>query len=375
MRERATRVLLDAEVPLGERRDLRQVGDAQDLAPLGQRAQLAADRARRLAADARVDLVEDERCRALALARDAHECEHRARELAARGGLAQRSRRHARVRCDAELDALVPGRGPSLPELELYGEVGALHAELAELGPHRLGESRGTRRPARAEPARVLVLVLALVAQPALEVLADLVGVLERRELRAAALAVREHSVDAATVLAREAVVALEALLDPAEPPRLLLQLLDVAAQLSSKVLGLDAERAQALGERVEARVDTRDRVGRSLALGERAAQVATLAGVGGERLRPAHRRLPQRVDAAQPPALLAQVVLLSCGGLERLDLGQLVGEQVTLALARSRARPQVLELALERARAPEDLTQLAARRQVLGAAEGVKHL
>ena len=52
------RVLLDREVPGAERGDLRQVRDADDLAALGQLAQPLADRSRRLAADAGVDLVE-----------------------------------------------------------------------------------------------------------------------------------------------------------------------------------------------------------------------------------------------------------------------------------------------------------------------------
>ena len=54
-------VLLDREVAGRERGDLRQVRDAEDLAVLGQRAQLRAHRARRVPADAGVDLVEDQR--------------------------------------------------------------------------------------------------------------------------------------------------------------------------------------------------------------------------------------------------------------------------------------------------------------------------
>ena len=55
------RVLGDREVPRRQRGDLRQVRDADELAALGQRAQLRADRARGVPADAGVDLVEDER--------------------------------------------------------------------------------------------------------------------------------------------------------------------------------------------------------------------------------------------------------------------------------------------------------------------------
>ena len=80
-----------------------------DLAPGGQRAQLLADGARRLAADAGVDLVEHERRRA-GLGGDAHQREHHARELAARCGLAQRAGGHARVGRDQELDVVAAGR-------------------------------------------------------------------------------------------------------------------------------------------------------------------------------------------------------------------------------------------------------------------------
>jgi hypothetical protein len=53
------------------------VGDADHLAPLGQRAQLSAHGASGLAADARIHLVEDER-RLATVARDAHQRQHHA---------------------------------------------------------------------------------------------------------------------------------------------------------------------------------------------------------------------------------------------------------------------------------------------------------
>ena len=46
-------LLGDGELALGEGRDLRQMGDAEDLAALGQRRQPLAERRRRDAADAR----------------------------------------------------------------------------------------------------------------------------------------------------------------------------------------------------------------------------------------------------------------------------------------------------------------------------------
>ena len=52
--------LVDPEVPVGQRGDLRQVGDAEDLPAPGERAQVLAHGACGMAADAGVDLVEDE---------------------------------------------------------------------------------------------------------------------------------------------------------------------------------------------------------------------------------------------------------------------------------------------------------------------------
>src|SRR5689334_9645722 len=69
--------------------DLRQVRDAQDLMELGEAAEFAADDGAKTAADVGVDLVEDEDGDAVALGEDALECEHDARQFAARGDLAE----------------------------------------------------------------------------------------------------------------------------------------------------------------------------------------------------------------------------------------------------------------------------------------------
>src|SRR3954454_13507805 len=53
--------LLDPEVPIGDGRDLRQRRDVAHVPPLGEPLEDAADRVSGLAADTRVDLVEDER--------------------------------------------------------------------------------------------------------------------------------------------------------------------------------------------------------------------------------------------------------------------------------------------------------------------------
>src|SRR5436190_11486664 len=123
--------LLDPEVTVGERSDLRQVGDAENLPATAERAQLLAHRARRVAADARVDLVEDERARTAA-GRDAHQREHHARELAAGGAVAEGGRRDARVRGDHELGALGAGRRDLVAWPQLDREARAVHRERGE---------------------------------------------------------------------------------------------------------------------------------------------------------------------------------------------------------------------------------------------------
>ena len=62
LRALAAGLLVDPEVRVGQRGDLRQVGDADHLALGAQRAQPLAHRAGRVAADPGVDLVEDQRC-------------------------------------------------------------------------------------------------------------------------------------------------------------------------------------------------------------------------------------------------------------------------------------------------------------------------
>src|SRR5436305_10620720 len=102
----------DLEMAIGERSDLRQVGDAQDLPPLRQRPEMLANGAGGVAADARVDLVEHEhRLEARLGARvpaapaatsapgadtvsHAQQREHHARELPSGGNLSQRARGH-----------------------------------------------------------------------------------------------------------------------------------------------------------------------------------------------------------------------------------------------------------------------------------------
>src|SRR6185369_5167333 len=102
-------VLLEPEVDVGERGDLRQVGDAEDLAAGAERPQPLADDAGGVAADAGVDLVEDQGA-GRAGAAEVAERQHHPRELAARGGVADRRRLDPRVRRQPQLDRLAAAR-------------------------------------------------------------------------------------------------------------------------------------------------------------------------------------------------------------------------------------------------------------------------
>ena len=127
---------LDAEVAVGERRDLREVRDRHDLRPLGESPQRLADGVRGLAADPGVDLVEDHRLAAA----DRGNRQRDAGELAARGGLGDRRKREARVRPDQERDLVGAARG-RLPLAELDAELA-----LAQSDPLQLLGDRGGKR-------------------------------------------------------------------------------------------------------------------------------------------------------------------------------------------------------------------------------------
>ncbi len=107
-------LFLDPEMVRGGRGDLREVRDADDLVASGQVAELLGDELGRLAADAGVDLVEDERLAALALLAHGLEGQHDPGELAARSDPPQGPQFLAGVGGDEELGllrALVADRG------------------------------------------------------------------------------------------------------------------------------------------------------------------------------------------------------------------------------------------------------------------------
>src|SRR5690606_26884126 len=96
--------LLDAQVVVGAGRDLRQVGDDENLVALGDAAQVRRDPVGRHSADAGIDLIEHQGRHLVQSRKDGLEREHHAGKLAARGDAGERPRLEADVERDAELD-------------------------------------------------------------------------------------------------------------------------------------------------------------------------------------------------------------------------------------------------------------------------------
>ena len=207
-----------------QRRDLRQVGDADDLAAGGQLAQLLADGAGRDAADARVDLVEDERRRA-GLGRRAHQREHHARELAAGRDLAQRAGGHAGVGRDQEVHLVGARWAP-------YSRGASAAVNSAPSMASAPSRSRTASASATPAASRAALSARARCSssraddgQLRLDLLDRLLGADELVPPGAALLGVGEHRRDRAAVLALEALEQRQPLLDlvqaaRAPPPR-----------------------------------------------------------------------------------------------------------------------------------------------------------
>ena len=289
--------LLDPEVALRERGDLRQVGDAEHLALLAEAAQPFAHRARRLASDTGVDLVEHERGGS-AGARHGEKRKHHARQLAAGRGVADRRGGHPAVGGQHQLDPLGTPGAEILALLDGDFEAGVLEGQRPQLLEHLLREPRRGLAPAGAYPLGEPAALRRGLGERRLRLLAPQLGALETLALRAAVLGVLQHRGDAAAVLALQPVVAVQALLDLLEAPGLRLERLVVAAQLASEVLGLETQRPHALRQAVERRIDAGHPLGQPLGLREHDRRP------GGVALRaPAPRPPPRRRNAGHRAA------------------------------------------------------------------------
>ncbi len=210
-------------------------------------AQPLPHRFRGVAADARVDLVEDVG-RGAAGSALAGQREHQPRELAARRRIAEWRHRHPRIGRDAEGDPLLSQRSES-PSLRLQRdlELRAAHSQLIELLRHALLQSARGLGAHLAQPTGEIGASPHGVRELGLQPLGRLAGALDRVDLRAAVLGVSEHRLDRAAVLPLQPVDHVESLLDLLEPARLGLDAFGVAAQLARQLLQVDAQPCGAL--------------------------------------------------------------------------------------------------------------------------------
>ena len=199
-------------------------------------------------------------------------------------------------------------------------------------------------------------------------------GVLEPLPVGAAALRVLEHGRDAAAVLSLQLVVLLQALLDLLEAPGLGLERLPVAAQLGAEVLGLDPDRREALRDRVELGIDAGDGPRERLCLRKILGDPA-LARLRRDRLGAAGGRRHQAVKPPQALALREKGGLLVLGGANCLDLVDLEGQQIEVAVAGPRLLAQLLEPPLQLAGAPVRRAEGRPPVELLGAAEAVEQV
>src|SRR5207302_8302994 len=154
--------------------------------------------------------------------------------------VAERARRHPRIRRHGELDAIPAPAAELLALRDHHLEGRVRHRQLLELTPDRGRQPRSGLAPRLSEPRRQLALLglgRGQLRPRPFEV--DLDG-LQQLPLAAAALRMSQDGLDRAAVLSLQALVVIEPRLDLLEAPRLSLQAVDVAAEVRAQVLGLE---------------------------------------------------------------------------------------------------------------------------------------
>ena len=176
-------------------------------------------------------------------------------------------------------------------------------------------------------------------------------------------------------MLALQAVEGVEPFLDRRQPGRIGLHALGVVAQPGGGVAELERERAEALRDRVEGGIDAGCRLQPRLGLGQGAGRpAAVLVGAGRRRMR-RRRGLAQPLGVAQPLALGRQALQLHRIRADLLDLGELVAEEVQVALARAVALAQLVERRRQPQALPVCLAIALAQPQLPLAGEAVEHV
>ncbi len=291
------------EVRIGECGDLRQVRDAEHLPARAQCLEEPSDRRGDRAADAGVDLVEDERRHFADLAGRDLDGERDPRQLAAGGDPGQRTERLLGVARHAELDLLGSVARRRRHGLESDFEPPAGHREVLHcLGYPRLELVRG-ELALRRELRRERAIEGFRLGRPR----GELRGIRrfgERRELGLAVGEQRRQRLRSHAVLARDIVNRSQPLLDARELGRVQVELLPVAPQRARGLVDLDPRR-------LEQRDDVREggivrRIGRKP--GDHHGQPAPERVVAlGERILGGRRCLEQRRRMREPRLRLRQ--------------------------------------------------------------------
>ena len=131
-------------MPVGERGDLGQVGDHDDLAVPGQLREPAADLHRDPPADPGIDLVEDQRLGRLTRRQHDLQREPDPGQLATRGDLGQALRVAAGIGAEQQLHLVGPVRA-QLARPDVEDQPGVRQGQRGEFGMHPLG--KGRQRP------------------------------------------------------------------------------------------------------------------------------------------------------------------------------------------------------------------------------------
>ena len=182
-----------------------------------------------------------------------------------------------------------------------------------------------------------------------------------------------EHRRHRATVLALNPVVRVQPLLHGMKALGVGVQALQIAAQLGGQVLRLDPQAPHSLGEDVQLGVGSLHRLRRPLGLRQQRRRARAV--LGRDRLAPGRSRGPQAVHLAQAVALGSERGLLVLGRGELLDLLDLEGQQVQVAVARARAPAKLLEVALRLAYTRVRRRSPVAHGEMLGSAERVQQI
>src|SRR5438874_3524615 len=301
----------DDDVVLGEGRDQRQVGDTEDLAAAAELAELAADDFGDRAADAGIDLVEDERGTPLVGGGEGLEREHDARQLAARGHAGERARLLARVGREEELD-LVPALGAERAPLglgETRLEARAGERQRLELRDESARQIARLPPPLDREPARPLGGGAPGRLGRGLELYHRLATARDAVHLGHPLVAPADQVLDRAGELALQARELRQALLHRLQATRVGGQLAGIAAEALAGLLQLGERALEEGAHGLEARVEP----GRLAQRDERAAEYLdhrALAGV--EALLRARRQHGQALGVHQAGALGPERLLLA---------------------------------------------------------------